>query len=65
MKITEMIELLGGNRAAIAKKAGISIYQLNNAVSKGAEVEQLTDGRFVIVRKDATYFDVPESAFFK
>ena len=56
MKITEMIEKLGGNRAAIAKKAGVSVQQLNNQVSKGVEVVELKDGRFVTVRKNTTYY---------
>ena len=56
MKIKQMIKQLGGNRAAIAKKAGVSVQQLNNQVSKGVEVEELKDGRFVTVRKDATYY---------
>ncbi len=54
-----MIKKLGGNRAAIAKKAGISIYQLNNAVSKGYEVLELADGRYILVRKNSTIFDKP------
>lgn len=56
MKITEMIKQLGGNRAAIAKRAGISIQQLNNMVSKGQEVELLQDGSFVAVRSNAVRF---------
>lgn len=51
-----MIEKLGGNRAAIAKKAGVSVQQLNNQVSKGVEVVELKDGRFVTVRKNTTYY---------
>ena len=56
MLVSEMIEKLGGNRQAIADKAGISLQQLNNMVSKKVQVEELKDGRFVVVRKDATYF---------
>lgn len=56
MKITEMIKLLGGNRAAIAKDAGISIQHLNNMVYKGVDVEETKDGYFVVVRKGSTYF---------
>jgi hypothetical protein len=57
MKITEMIKQLGGNRAAIAEKAGISVFQLNNMVSKGQEVELLPDGSFVAVRSNAVRFN--------
>lgn len=56
MKITEMIKRLGGNRAAIAAQADISVQQLNNQVSNNVTVVELADGRFVTVRKDATYF---------
>jgi hypothetical protein len=56
MKITQMIKQLGGNRAAIAKAAGISIQHLNNMVSKGVEVKELPSGDFIVVRKDATVF---------
>jgi len=56
VKITEMIKQLGGNRAAIAKQAGISVFQLNNMVSKGQEVELLPDGSFVAVRSNAVRF---------
>jgi hypothetical protein len=58
MKITQMIKQLGGNRAAIAKQAGISIQQLNNMVSKEQEVEILPDGSFVAVRSNAVRFGV-------
>ena len=51
-----MIKQLGGNRAAIAKQAGISVFQLNNMVSKGREVELLPDGSFVAVRSNAVRF---------
>jgi len=51
-----MIKKLGGNRAAIAKQAGISVQQLNNMVSKGQEVELLPDGSFVAVRSNAVRF---------
>ena len=54
-----MIKKLGGHRATIAKDAGISVQVLNNAVSKGVSVEELKDGRFVTVRRDATYFKAP------
>ena len=60
MKITEMIKQLGGNRAAIAKQAGISVQQLNNMVSKGQEVELLPDGSYVAVRSNAVRFKVME-----
>lgn len=60
MKITEMIEQLGGNRSAIAQQAGISVQQLNNMVSKGQEVELLPDGSFVAVRSNAVRFKVME-----
>ena len=56
MKITEMIKQLGGNRAAIAEQAEISIQQLNNMVSKNQEVELLQDGTFVAVRSNAVRF---------
>ena len=55
-----MIESLGGSRADISSQAGISVQQLNNNVSKGVEVEELKDGRYVTVRKDATYFEIAE-----
>jgi len=57
MKTIDMIKKLGGNRAAIAEQAGISIFQLNNMVYKGVEVEELKDGSFVAVRKDAVRFN--------
>lgn len=57
MKTIDMIKKLGGNRASIAEQAGISVQQLNNMVYKGVEVEELKDGRFVTVRRDATYFN--------
>lgn len=60
MKIKQLIEKLGGDRAAIAKQAGITVFQLNNMVYKDVEVEELKDGRFVVVRKDATYFSKPK-----
>ena len=53
----EMICKIGMTRADIAGLAGISIQQLNNNVSKGVIVEELKDGRFVTVRRDATYFN--------
>ena len=56
MKTIDMIKKLGGNRAAIAEQAGISIQQLNNMVYKDVEVEELKGGLFVTVRRDATYF---------
>lgn len=59
MKITEMIKALNKPRAIIAQEANISIQQLNNQVSKGVEVVELKDGRFVTIRKDATYFKAP------
>lgn len=59
MNIKDMIKKLGGHRATIAKQAGISVQTLNNAVSKGISVEELKDGRFVTVRRDATYFKAP------
>lgn len=59
MNITEMIKRFKTSRSDIAKQAGISIQQLNNQVSKSVEVEELKDGRFVTVRKDATYFKAP------
>ena len=58
MKTLEMIKKLGGNRAAIAEQAGISIQQLNNMVYKDVEVEELKDGSFVTVHKNATRFSV-------
>ena len=57
MNIRKMIELLGGHRVTIAKNAGISLQQLNNMVSRGAEVQELKDGRFIVTRSDATYFE--------
>lgn len=51
MKITDMIKQLGGNRTAIAKQANTTVHSLNNAVSKGAEVEQLADGRYISVNR--------------
>ena len=59
MKITHMIKQLGGNRAAIAKASNTSEQAINNAVSKGVEVVELKDGRFVAVRKDAVYYKAP------
>lgn len=59
MKITDMIKALNKSRADIAKEAGISIQQLNNQVSKGVQVVELKDGRFVTIRKDATFFKAP------
>lgn len=56
MLVLDMIKKLGGNRQAIADKAGISYQQLTNMINKGVVVEELKDGRFVVVRKDATYF---------
>ena len=58
MEIREMIKKLGGNRAAIAEQAGISIQHLNNQVSNDVSVVELKSGGFVTVRKDATYFNV-------
>ena len=58
MHTKQMIKQLGGNRAAIAKQAGISNATLRNQISKDVTVEELKDGRFVTVRKDATYFGV-------
>jgi len=54
-----MIKALNKSRADIAKEAGISIQQLNNQVSKGVQVVELKDGRFVTIRKDATFFKAP------
>jgi hypothetical protein len=51
MKITDMIKRLGGNRTAIAQQANTTVHSLNNAVSKGAEVEQLVDGRYISVNR--------------
>jgi len=59
LKITDMIKALNKSRADIAKEAGISIQQLNNQVSKGVQVVELKDGRFVTIRKDATFFKAP------
>lgn len=57
MKIKQLIEKLGGNRAAIALNAGISVQQLNNMVYKNVDVAELKNGSFVVVRKDAVYFN--------
>lgn len=57
MNIRKMVEILGGKRVDIAKNAGISLCQLNNSISTGKQVEELKDGRYVTVRKDATYFE--------
>lgn len=51
-----MIEELGGDRAAIAEQANISIQQLNNMVYKGVIVEETKGGLYVVVRRDSTYF---------
>ena len=59
MNIREMVELLDCKRVDIAKDAGISLYQLNNSISQNKQVEELKDGRFVMVRSDATYFSYP------
>lgn len=56
MKTIDMIKKLGGNRAAIAEQAGISVQHLNNMVYKDVEVEELPDGSFVTVHKNATRF---------
>lgn len=56
MKTIDMIKKLGGNRAAIAKEAGISVQHLNNMVYKDVEVEQLIDGSFITIHKNATRF---------
>lgn len=51
-----MIEALQISRVDIAKSAGISIQQLNNAVSKSAQVLELKDGGFVLIAKNSTIF---------
>ena len=61
MKIIKMIKQLGGNRAAIAKQAGISVQQLNNMVSQGREVEQLSGGGFVVLAKNTVRFKALEA----
>lgn len=62
MKIRKMIEIIGDSRENIAKRAGISVAQLNNNVSQGVDVEELMDGRFVTVRSNATYFEREDEA---
>lgn len=55
-----MIEQLGGNRTAIAKQAGIPYQTLSNQIQRNVEVVELKDGRFVTVRRDATYFGIQQ-----
>lgn len=51
-----MIKQLGGNRAAIAKQAGISVQQLNNYVSQGREVKELACGGYVMITDKTKVF---------
>lgn len=56
MKIKQMIKQLGGNRAAIAKQAGISVQQLNNYVSQEREVKELACGGYVMITDKTKVF---------
>ena len=56
MKISQMIKQLGGDITAIAKKAGITPNHLRKMKSVGSEVEQLPNGDYIVVRKDAVRF---------
>jgi hypothetical protein len=58
--IIDMITKMGGHRGTIANRAGISVQGLNNQVYKKVKVALLTDGRYVTIRNDATYFEVEE-----
>lgn len=57
MKILELMEKLGKTKTDLAKDAGISIQQLCNMIGSGVEVEELKDGRYVTVRRDAVCFN--------
>jgi len=59
MKLTELIKLAeskGIDRRTLCDSAGITKENLAVKVNKGIEVLELIDGRFVTVRRDATFF---------
>ena len=56
MKLKSLIKQLGGNRAAIAERAGISTAKLNNYVSEGRSVLPLADGGYVLVTANTRVF---------
>ena len=48
------------DRKAIADKAGIGVYHLNNAIAHNVKLAKLSDGRYIIKRNDATILDFEE-----
>ncbi len=57
MKITKLIEQLGGdNKAALA--ANISLIHLRKLKSVGAEVEELANGTYKVIRKNSVTFEL-------
>lgn len=56
MKITTMIKKLGGTKASIARKAGISPQSLSNMVAKNREVLQLSNGDYIVLSEHTVIF---------
>lgn len=59
MKITvkQMIDdYFGGNRAAAAESAGVTLDFLNNWLSQGREVMRLDNGDFILTTKTQKVF---------
>ncbi len=55
MKITKLIEQLGGDEKA-AQAANISLIHLRKLKSVGAEVEELANGTYKVIRKNSVTF---------
>lgn len=60
MKLINLIKKLGVKRSDLAKSANISPAQLNNYVSEGREVLELTSGDYVLVTSKTKIFKVAD-----
>lgn len=51
MKLLEFQEINFKSRTECAKAFGISYFQLNNMIARGATIEQLKDGEWITIHK--------------
>lgn len=51
MKLLEFQKLFFKSRSECAKAFGISYFQLNNMIARGATIEQLKSGEWITIHK--------------